>query len=131
MHPIKQPSNQPLLYEKCSEIILYSFYFCTLFAIVATLDHKVFFAFIIPFVNLFYHQIIPWLLVMLCGYLDPNVRIGDFRSMYQKPEWIQILKNLTLDPYPLTMASGRIGVEFRTFDSLVFGEKNLWKLLGF
>jgi hypothetical protein len=35
------------------------------------------------------------------------------------------IKNLTLDPYPPTMACGRIGVEFRTFDSLVFGEKNL------
>jgi hypothetical protein len=29
---------------------------------------------------------------VMYGYLDPNVRIGDFRSRYKKPEWFQMLR---------------------------------------
>lgn len=66
---------------------------------------------------------------MLCGYLDPNVRTGD---IWVSKTWMDPnIKNLTLDPYARTMDHGRIGVEFRTFDLLVFGEKTLWKVLEF
>jgi hypothetical protein len=96
MHPIKTTTKLTfLLYEKCSEIILdfslFLYSFCKCDAFGSQFFFHIYNSLRKPFLSS--NQIIPWLLLVLYGYLNPNVRTGDFRPGYQKPlkiSWVLV-----------------------------------------